>query len=215
MIFRYMGHSFFTVTLENGSVYAFDPYGAFYAYPERRIPADTCLVSHHHGDHDGTECVSGFRTLLDQPGIFGPERGVTVLGIPTWHDHHQGKHRGDNVFFVLEAEGLRVGHAGDLGHPLTREQVMAIGSLDVLLLPVGGYYTQDAREAEENRRLLSPRVTIPMHYRTEYNPEMPIAPLQDYLTLTGAKDTGLEILRVVEEDLSEREPIITMAVWNR
>ena len=75
---------------------------------------------------------------------------------------------------------MRVGHAGDLGHLPTRAQAAQIGRLDLLMLPVGGYYTIDAAQAMEVRRLLQPTVTVPMHYRTQYDPEMKIAPLADF-----------------------------------
>ena len=150
--------------------------------------------------------------MIDAPGAHELACGASVLGVPTFHDGQGGAQRGKNTFFIVEAEGLRVGHAGDLGHLPTRAQVAQIGRLDLLLLPVGGYYTIDAAQALEVRRLLQPAVTVPMHYRTQYDPEMNIAPLADFLSLCGAEDAQMPLLRVAKADISQRPPVVTLAV---
>ena len=58
-------------------------------------------------------------------------------------------------------------HLGDLGCQLTAEQVRALRPCDALLVPVGGFYTIDAQGAKAVAEALSPRVIVPMHYRTE------------------------------------------------
>ena len=147
MLLEYWGHSFFTVTTEKGTVVAFDPYGEFYDYPKRRIAANVCVVSHHHHDHDGVSSLTGEYKLIDTAGKVQPAPDVRLTGIPCCHDHHGGAHRGQNLMFVLESEGLRIAHLGDLGHIPTPAQVRELGRLDVLLLPVGGFYTIAAAEA--------------------------------------------------------------------
>ena len=158
--------------------------------------------------------ASEYRTSFSsyQPAKLRPAAGVTVRGIETAHDHHGGAHRGKNTVMVLEAEDLCLVHLGDLGHLPGPGLIAEIGQPDVLFLPVGGYYTVDAREADQVRALLGPAVTIPMHYRTEYDPGMKIAPLSDYLSVSGAEDTGAKLLRVTRQDLSERPAVLTMAV---
>ena len=90
--------------------------------------------------------------------------------------------------FTFECDGLRLAHLGDLGHSLSPEQVQAIGPLDVLLIPVGGYYTIDAKTALEVIGQLQPRIVIPMHYKT---PDLAaslasvLAPVDDFLTAIG------------------------------
>lgn len=212
MIIRYEGHSFFTLYLENGAVVATDPYGDFYQYPKRGIRADICTVSHHHGDHDGLSCLAGDPVVVDEPGARKLDHGVRVIGVATKHDDKNGALRGNNTFFVIEAEGLRVGHAGDLGHILTPEQIREIGALDVLLLPVGGYYTIDAATALEVARALKPTVTIPMHYRTRFDPDMPIAPVQDFLALAKVSPEPMPLMRVAKADVCERPSICVLDV---
>lgn len=211
MILKYMGHAFFTMTLENGTVLAFDPYGDFYSFPRRSVKADLCLISHYHHDHDGMQCLQSGAQVVDQLGIH-KMGDVKIIGVPTWHDEVQGAKRGPNNFYVVEAEGLRIGHAGDLGHVPTADQLRRIGRLDVLLLPVGGYYTIDASVAVEVCRLLQPVVAIPMHYRTPYDEEMPTATVRDFLALTKAEDTQMPLVRIVKEDVLERPQVITLAI---
>jgi len=211
MILKYMGHAFFTMTLENGTEIAFDPYGSFYSFPKRRVKADICLVSHHHHDHDGLELIEDGAQVIDAAGTHRLS-GLTIHGVSTWHDEVQGAKRGPNTFFVVEAEGLRIGHAGDLGHVPDAKQLKQIGRLDVLLLPVGGYYTIDPETALEVRNLLQPTVMIPMHYRTKYDEDMPIASLADFLALAKAEDTQMPLVRIVKKDVLERPQVITLAI---
>lgn len=212
MIVRYLGHSFFTLTLENGLTLAFDPYGDFYDYPKRRVAADICLISHHHGDHAGVDCITGKPVIVDTEGEHMLAGGVRVLGVNTCHDDKGGALRGRNIFFVVEAEGMRIGHAGDLGHMPTDAQIKQIGALDLLLLPVGGYYTIDAETAVEVAKALKPRCLIPMHFRTCFNPDMPVAPLSDFLALVNQSPTPMPLLRVTQGDISERPPILVMDI---
>ena len=103
MILKYYGHSFFTLTLENGSVIAFDPYGTLYEYPRRLLRADVCLISHHHYDHDGLSCLEAGAEVIDTPGEHKLACGASVVGVPTFHDGQGGALRGKNTFFIVEA----------------------------------------------------------------------------------------------------------------
>ena len=81
------------------------------------------------------------------------------------------------------AEGVTVVHAGDLGHQPTAEQAASIGPCDVLLLPVGGTFTLDAREAKKAAEALRPRVIVPMHYRDGQRGFVELTPLEDFTGL--------------------------------
>lgn len=212
MIVRYYGHSLFTFTLESGAVLLTDPYGVFYDYPARTLQADVVTVSHHHHDHDALGMVTGSPAVIDREGAHKPAPGVEITGTQTWHDGEGGARRGGNLVFAIEAEGLRIAHLGDLGHVLTERQRAAIGPVDVALVPVGGLYTTDAATAVQNVRLLAPRVTIPMHYRTPYSSAMPIETEAPFLALMGAHCEPLPLLRLSAGDLGERPAVLLMAV---
>lgn len=159
MKLTWYGHSCFA--LDNGECrIIFDPYkpGSVpgVEFPEG-LTADAVLCSHEHGDHGWSE---GIRLSVR-------EVKATITRLPTFHDHHGGKKRGSNLISVVEMNGMRIAHFGDLGHVLSDEQVAALGRLDVIMVPVGGFFTVDAKEARENVKKFAPAVVIPMHYRGE------------------------------------------------
>lgn len=154
----YLGHACFKVSGEGYSV-VFDPYedGAVPGLSDIREEATVVLCSHGHHDHCAIENVK----------IVPGSVNISVAKIPTFHDHHQGGHRGNNLIHIIEAEGLKIAHFGDLGHIPTDEQYAQLKDIDVAMVPVGGHFTIDADEAAEIVKNINPRVTIPMHYRTE------------------------------------------------
>lgn len=212
MILRYYGHSLFTLAFENGFTLLTDPYDDFYSYPKRTLRADIVTVSHQHHDHNALGMVDGQPQVFDKLGIFCPAQDIIITGVASKHDGSDGAQRGDNIIFVIEAEGLKIVHLGDLGHVLTERQRLSIGTPDVLFTPVGGLYTTDANAAFENVKLLHPRVTIPMHYRTRFSAEMPITTEHPFLEQMHAAPTPMHLLRLTKGDLSERPPVILMDI---
>ena len=83
---------------------------------------------------------------------------------------------------IQEIDGVKVGHLGDLGHVLSEEEVTALGTVDVLLAPVGGYYTIGPEEAKRTAEALGAKVIIPMHYKTDAL-GFPVQPVDDFLKL--------------------------------
>lgn len=212
MILEYLGHASFRMETEQGAVIVTDPYGSFYSFPARSLPADICTVSHDHHDHNAVDTVTGCPQIIRKEGKYRPADDVKITAIPTWHDEEQGAKRGPNLVFVYEVEGMRIVHCGDLGHVPTKEQAKLIGKPDVLLLPVGGFYTIDPKQAMETMELLRPTLTIPMHYRTAFNEDMPIQPLATFLQLTGAADTLHPMLRLTQKDMTQRDAVMAMEI---
>lgn len=169
----WIGHACFKVE-HNGYSVVIDPYkpGSVPGLSAINETADAVLLSHHHGDHDGAECVK-----LVKSGA--PEMKVTKL--PTYHDHHKGSKRGLNDMFILEIDGIKVAHLGDLGCALTEEEAKALSGLDLLMIPVGGFFTIDAAEAAGIVKQLAPKHVIPMHFRND------------------AKGIGYDVIGPVEE----------------
>lgn len=166
------GHSCFILEL-GGFRLMLDPYKEVPGLPD--IAGDTVdavLCSHGHGDHSYT----------DELHILGGEAPFGCEKIPTFHDGEGGALRGVNTVHCLTAEGLRIVHLGDLGHLLSDGQLAAIGSCDVLLLPVGGTYTVDPREAKAVMEQIRPRVTVPMHYRDGERGYEVLEPVEAFLS---------------------------------
>jgi len=126
--------------------------------------ADIVLVSHDHKDHNNIAAISGQPFVISGPGEY-EIKDVYIQGIPSWHDDQEGKERGRNTIYVIDAEDLRVCHLGDLGQKeLTNEQLEKIGQVDILMIPVGGNFTIDEKEAQKIMSQIEPKITIPMHY---------------------------------------------------
>ena len=174
MKITWYGHSCFLVETAEGSV-VLDPYSPG-SVPGLRMPAlsaDLVLCSHEHGDHNWRDGVT----------LTGRKAELAVTRIDTWHDEVKGLRRGPNKVTVLEAEGLRVAHMGDLGHRLSPKQLARLGAVDVLLLPVGGFYTIGPEQARDVARAIAPKILVPMHYRGEGFGYDVIGPVEDFLAL--------------------------------
>lgn len=201
MIFTCIGHAKFLVELENGLRIVTDPYDKTCGYPVTHVQADVVLVSHGHHDHNAVETIPGTPRVIDQAGEYDLGDRVTVSAIEAFHDEAQGAKRGKTLLFSIRAEGLNAVHLGDLGHLPTPEQCETLGKVDVLMLPVGGFFTIDAQTAKETAALLQARVILPMHYKTRVNADWPIAPVEDFTSLYDAPAEELDMLRVTQGDL--------------
>ena len=167
MKIKWLGHASFLVTSEKGVKIITDPYtvGGGLSYGQISEAADVVTVSHDHADHNNARAVVGSPEIVKGPGP-KKAKGLDFLGVPTHHDETGGKERGENTVFAFTVDGLRVCHLGDLGRDLTLQEASQLGKVDMLFTPVGGFYTIDAKVATQVQQKLSPRVTIPMHYKT-------------------------------------------------
>ena len=155
MKIKYLGHACFKLSDGEKSVVV-DPYkdGSVNGLKPLRETANQVLCTHEHADHFGKECVK-----IVEPADFG------VQEIASWHDDQHGALRGPNTMFVFNIDGLKIAHIGDLGCELDAEQKAKLANLDVLMIPVGGYFTINAAQAKLIVDELQPKVVIPMHYR--------------------------------------------------
>ena len=203
MLIQHIGHAEFLMETETGFRIVTDPYDAGCGYPVKPVEADIALVSHHHHDHDAVENLRGEPEVIDRPGVYTPAQGVRITAVRGFHDDAQGSKRGETLLFLVETEGLRIAHLGDLGDRLTDEQVNALKDPDVLMIPVGGFYTIDGKLARETAERLNAKLVLPMHYKTKYNAEWPISGPDVFLEGYRKEDVreGAEALRVTREDM--------------
>lgn len=180
MKIEWLGHSSFLITSGEGVKIITDPYpaGGDLGYPEIGESADVVTVSHDHFDHNHTSAVGGNPVVLTRGDT--EVKGIDIRSVASWHDSEEGRSRGDNNIFCLDVDGVKVCHLGDLGHTLSEEQVADIGTVDILLIPVGGYFTIDASGATIVCNQLNPSVVIPMHYRNRWC-RFPISGVDDFL----------------------------------
>lgn len=166
MKIKWLGHASFLITSESGTRIITDPYttGDRLSYGEIKESADIVTMSHDHFDHNNIASVQGNPEAVKETAEV---KGIKFRGIPTYHDEAGGSQRGKNTIFCFELDGMKICHLGDLGHQLSNKQAAEIGKIDVLLSPVGGFYTIDASTASQVIDLLKPRVVIPMHFKNE------------------------------------------------
>ncbi len=188
MKIKWLGHASFLITSDSGIRIITDPYttGGPLTYGEIKESADIVTVSHDHSDHNNSAAVRGNPKIIKGAGS-AEVKGIAFEGIPTAHDEAGGSKRGYNTIFCFEVDGLKLCHAGDLGHTLGKKEIDEIDKVDILLIPVGGYYTIDANVATEVCDKLKPKVIIPMHYKTD-KCSYPISTVDGFLK--GKKDVS-------------------------
>ncbi|MFC1939292.1 MBL fold metallo-hydrolase [Chloroflexota bacterium] len=180
MKIKWLGHASFMITSDDGIRIITDPYAPNerLTYDEIKESADIVTVSHEHFDHNNVAAVGGNPEVVK--GTAEAKR-IKFSGTATHHDDAGGSQRGNNVILCFEIDGMRVCHLGDLGHPLSDKQAAELGKIDILLIPVGGNYTIDAKVATEICSKLAPKVVIPMHFRNERCSGFPVAEVDDFL----------------------------------
>lgn len=175
---KWLGQACFLIMTMAGSNIVFDPYPAQLGHKLPPIKADVVFVSHAHFDHNAVDSLTSAGEViqpLSQKAVLFVYRAVSARrqsfmtrSVLTYHDSSRGSERGMNTVRVIEVDGVRICHLGDLGHVLTKAQVKAIGRVDVLMIPVGGVYTIDAGRAKQVVAQLKPRIVLPMHYKTPW-----------------------------------------------
>jgi len=214
MKIKWYGHAAFKITTDKGVRIIIDPYesgsfGGALAYGKITDEADIVLISHDHDDHNYTKDIKGKFTQIKKAGSHNV-KDIKIKAIPTHHDPSKGKERGDNLVFVIEADGLTLAHMGDLGHMLEKGTVGEIGKVDVLLLPVGGTYTVDAGEATRVVHDIKPAIIIPMHFKTE-KCDFPIAKVEEFTAgKAGVKAVNSSEIEVNKTGLPAEPEIIVM-----
>ncbi len=163
MDITYFGHSSFRLKGKVATVVT-DPFDASvgFSFP-KNVTADIVTVSHIHSDHNAVAAIGGEPLVLTNPGEY-EAKGVEIVGFDMYHDAKKGEERGTNTVFKIVLDGVSILHLGDLGHGLTDEQVEAFDTIDVLMIPVGGFYTIDGKKAAEIVNQIEPSIVVPMHY---------------------------------------------------
>jgi L-ascorbate metabolism protein UlaG (beta-lactamase superfamily) len=169
----------------------YDPSTGYAAHPRR---ADIVTISHEHFDHNYLGWIKGAPAVVRGTGS-RTVKGVRITGLPSFHDDSGGARRGPNTVFVIEADGLRICHMGDIGHTPGRELLEKIGKPDVLLIPAGGFYTVDGAQAAAIAAEIGAGLTIPMHYNTGGR-DAPIGTVDAFALAMGAERAGSSAIDV-------------------
>lgn len=203
------GHACFHITAQRAKQehvrIVVDPFDPAIGLRLPSLEAEVVCVTHDHADHNNVKGVKGDPFVVSGPGEY-EIKDVFIQGIPSFHDESQGKERGTNTIYTLEAEGIRLCHLGDFGQgELTGEQVERIGNIDVLFIPVGGVFTIGAKAAAKIVNQIEPRMVIPMHYALP-NLKVKLDKVDEFLRVMGVKKPEIQQkLSVKAKDLSGEE----------
>ena len=196
----WLGHACFALEADGYRI-LLDPYAPGYVpgLGMVKTSANKVLCSHQHADH----AWQGIPVPLNE--IHCP---FTITAIPSFHDDAMGSKRGLNTIHLIEYNGLRIAHLGDLGHDLDDDDIEALGELDVVLIPVGGTYTLDCQQASDLVDRLQVKTVIPMHYRRGSVGFDVLQTLQEFLILRP----GYQEMPGCQVEITEDMPETTMVL---
>ncbi len=212
MDITYLGHSSFRLRGKTASLVTdpFDP--EIVGFPFPKVSADIVTISHEHKDHNNAELVKDVKKVVSGPGEYEINE-VSIIGIASYHDDKKGAKRGKNTIYVIEMDGQRIVHLGDLGHKLSEKFIEKVGNVDVLIIPVGGEYTIGAAKATELVRAIEPRMTIPMHYKVPKLNKKTFAKLssvESFITKIGIPAEKTNKLNVSSGTIEEEQKVVLL-----
>ncbi|HOK41157.1 MAG TPA: MBL fold metallo-hydrolase [bacterium] len=174
---KWLKHAGFKIISDNNLVLVFDPYNA-----ELKEKADYIFISHSHYDHfseDDIKTLVKSTTKIFASGdcssshfkitnYFKPyqkyeDENLKVTAIPAYNVNKSFHPKSKNwLGFVVEIDHIKIYHAGDTD---LIEEMKDIQGVDLALVPVGGTYTMDAKEAAKAvNEYIKPKKAIPMHW---------------------------------------------------
>lgn len=203
MIISWFGQSCFRLEGKDASL-LIDPFPKEIGLRPPRIKDQIVLVTHDHYDHNNLEGAEKETMVIRNPGEY-EIKGVYVQGIASFHDKIQGAERGPNTIYLIKMDEMTICHLGDLGQEkLDDRQVDLIGAVDVLLIPVGGKYTINYKEAAGVIGQIEPKVIIPMHYKVA-GLNMDIEPADKFLKEIGLTPETVDKFKITKKNLPQEE----------
>jgi L-ascorbate metabolism protein UlaG (beta-lactamase superfamily) len=174
MKLKWYGHASFRLTSSRGTSVITDPYDpATSGYKPYSEPADVVVMS---SDNDLFHCnealvpgphVTINALTLARGGAPRSEKDVTFRAIEAMEALDHREHDPDqNGMYIVEIDGLRIGHMGDVGNALNSAQMDFFKGVDVLLALIGGHPTIDLNDLDALIAHAQPKLVIPMHFRT-------------------------------------------------
>jgi len=206
MIITWQGHSCFKIQDKvgpDGVTLVTDPFNKETGLKVPNFEADIVTVSHDHKDHNNVDALRGKPFVISCAGEYD-FKGVLIEGIDSYHDDKKGEDRGGNIMYRIEIDDISVAHLGDLGDILDNAQIEKLIGTDVLLIPVGGTYTIDAKKAVEVISQIEPRIVIPMHYKTK-DIKYDLDSIDKFIKEIGLTPTYEEKLKISKKDLPQED----------
>jgi L-ascorbate metabolism protein UlaG (beta-lactamase superfamily) len=208
---RWYGQSMVSLRSASGDLVVIDPFDESFGYRLPDLTAQIVLVTHGHPDHSNVEGLGG------DPRIFREARsaeigGLRVRAVSTFHDDVRGFDSGANLVWVVEMDGLRIAHLGDLGHALSPDQLEQLRGVDICFVPVGGTYTLGPAGATEVIEQLASAIVVPIHFKTpEFALDLPLETVEPFLAgKTRVTRPPSAIFEVTAATLPEEQTILVL-----
>ena len=215
MHLTWLGHSAFKIQDKIGSdgvTLVIDPYGIESGLKMPRMEADILIITHNHADHNYREAVKGNPFVVDCAGEY-EVKGVSIEGVVVPHDDKEGRERGLVVAYRINIDDINIVHLSDLGGTLDPKQLEVLSGADILLIPVGGKYTIDAKKAVEVVSQLEPRIVIPMHYKIP-GLKYDLDGAEKFIKEIGLKPRLEEKLKISKRDLPQEDMELIILATN-
>lgn len=176
----WLGHGYFLINTATGIRIAIDPFdrNLFHYELPATIESDIILVTHESNEANAVEQVGG------SPQIYRSATGLglnVANGLPFLGTRSQRKNGASNVVFSFRIGKIKIAHLGVLGSKLTSSDLESIGTVDIVIAPVGHPLALSFEEQIEVARALNAKVLIPAFYATEYSSNFRLTPLDDLL----------------------------------
>ena len=191
----WLGHSAFRIDTAGGKRIYIDPFlnGNPKCPENEKDPerADVIAITHAHGDHLGdtidlakkhgstvvapVELADWLQIKHELTNVLDPNKGGTVdvdgITVTLTHAQHsssndQLEYMGEPCGIVVGADGKRVYFAGDTNAFGDMQLISRLYDPQVAVLPIGGHYTMDPKEAALALELLGVKRCVPCHYGT-------------------------------------------------
>ena len=210
MEITWYGHSCFRLTERSMATVVTDPYDSeAVGYEPLKLKADIVTVSHDAPGHSHLNAVKGYSHAITGPGEF--EIGsVFITGVQTDMSSKKAADKPRNTLYVFDFMGLTVAHLGDLRSVPTQAEIEALGTVHVVLVPVGGGNGMNAAKAAEVVSLLEPNIVIPMHFQTPAV-KVPLDKLDKFMKEMGLHEVEtMPTLKVSKSSLPDETKVIVL-----
>lgn len=211
MEITWYGHSCFRLTERNYATVVTDPFDhKAVGYDSLKLKAELVTISHDAPGHNNSDAVKGATHILTGAGEF--EIGdVFITAVQTGGNgakKNKGKTR--NTLYVFDYDGITVAHLGDMEEVPTQSEVEALGTVNVLLVPVGGGSSLNAAKAAEVVSLIEPNIVVPMHYSTP-DTKLKLDSLNKFLKEMGlGKIDAQPSLKVTRSGLPDETRVVVL-----
>ncbi len=186
------GHSCFRINERGMAAVVTDPYDPqVVGFDPGKLRAEVVTVSCNKPAHNYTKAIRGSAFEITGPGEY-EVGGVFITGVRiNGSKKKKGEDDNRNTIYVIDYNGLKIAHLGELNNVPTQTEVEGLGEVNITLVPVGGKTSLNAAKAAEVISLLEPSIVIPMHYKVK-DSVMPLDSLSKFLKEMGLTEVETE-----------------------